>query len=98
MPDIARYLDFVLVMFLAGGISFEVPVAVAVAVILGWVTPQQLSEWRGYIVVVIFILAAVLTPPDGLSQVLLAVPMCALYELGLLWARVLHRRPKAVAS
>lgn len=97
MPDIGRYLDFVLVMFLAGGISFEVPVAVAVAVILGWVTPAQLSEWRGYIIVLIFILAAVLTPPDGLSQVLLAVPMWALYEIGLLWARVLHRRPKAVA-
>lgn len=97
MPDIGRYLDFVLVMFLAGGISFEVPVAVAVAVILGWVTPQQLGEWRGYIVVLIFILAAILTPPDGLSQVLLAVPMWVLYELGLLWARVLYRRPKAVA-
>ena len=97
MPDIGRYLDFVLVMFVAGGISFEVPVAVAVAVILGWVTPAQLTEWRGYIIVLIFILAAILTPPDGLSQVLLAVPMWALYEIGLLWARVLYRRPKAIA-
>jgi sec-independent protein translocase protein TatC len=68
-----------------------------VAVILGWVTPAQLTEWRGYIVVAIFILAAILTPPDGLSQVLLAVPMWALYEIGVVWARVLHRRPKAVA-
>ena len=97
MPDIARYLDFVLVMFLAGGVSFEVPVAVAIAVILGWVTPQQLADWRGHIIVLIFIIAAILTPPDGLSQVLLAMPMWGLYELGLLWARVLHKRPKAVA-
>jgi sec-independent protein translocase protein TatC len=97
MPDIGRYLDFVLVMFLAGGVSFEVPVAVAVAVLLGWVTPDQLREWRGYVIVGIFILAAILTPPDGLSQVLLALPMWALYEIGLLWARVLVRRPKAAA-
>jgi sec-independent protein translocase protein TatC len=97
MPDIARYLDFVLVMFVAGGIAFEVPVAVAIAVILGWVTPQQLTEWRGYIIVAIFVIAAILTPPDGLSQVLLALPMWGLYEIGLVWARVLYRRPKAVA-
>jgi len=97
MPDIGRYLDFVLVMFLAGGISFEVPVAVAVAVLLGWVTPEQLREWRGYVIVGIFILAAILTPPDGLSQVLLALPMWALFEIGLLWARVLAKRPKATA-
>jgi sec-independent protein translocase protein TatC len=84
-------------MFLAGGVSFEVPVAVAVAVLLGWVTPDQLREWRGYVIVGIFILAAILTPPDGLSQVLLAVPMWLLYEVGLVWARVLYRRPKAVA-
>jgi sec-independent protein translocase protein TatC len=92
MTDIGHYLDFVLVMFLAGGISFEVPVAVLIAVILGWVTPAQLSAWRGYVVVAIFIIAAIITPPDGLSQIMLAVPMCALYELGLLCARMLQRR------
>jgi len=95
MTDIGRYLDFVLVMFLAGGISFEVPVAVMVAVILGWVTPAQLSAWRGYVVVAIFIIAAIITPPDGLSQIMLAVPMCALYEVGLLCARLLQRRGQA---
>lgn len=94
MPDIGRYLDFVVVMFLAGGVAFEVPVAVAIAVLLGWVTPAQLSEWRGYIIVAIFVIAAILTPPDGLSQVLLALPMWALYEVGLVWARLLARRPK----
>jgi sec-independent protein translocase protein TatC len=94
MTDIGHYLDFVLVMFLAGGISFEVPVAVMIAVILGWVTPAQLSAWRGYVVVAIFIVAAIITPPDGLSQIMLAVPMCLLYELGLLCARLLQRRAR----
>jgi sec-independent protein translocase protein TatC len=92
-PDMGAYLDFTLVLMVGGGLAFEVPVAVAIAVILGWVTPQQLGEWRGYIVVLIFVIAAVLTPPDGLTQVMLALPMWALYELGLLWARVLYRRP-----
>lgn len=92
MTDIGRYLDFVLVMFLAGGVSFEVPVAVMIAVILGWITPQQLSQWRGYIVVGIFIIAAILTPPDGLSQIMLALPMCVLYEVGVLMARLFVRR------
>jgi sec-independent protein translocase protein TatC len=96
-PDMGAYLDFTLVLMIGGGLAFEVPVAVAIAVILGWVTPKQLGEWRGYIVVLIFVIAAILTPPDGLTQVMLALPMWALYELGLLWARVLHRRPKAVA-
>ena len=97
MTDISHYLDFVLVMFLAGGVSFEVPIAVIIAVILGWVTPAQLSEWRGYVIVGIFIIAAILTPPDGLSQIMLALPMCALYELGVLMARLLRRNRDAVA-
>jgi sec-independent protein translocase protein TatC len=93
MTDIGHYFEFVLVMFLAGGLSFEVPVAVLVAVILGWVTPAQLSAWRGYVVVLIFIIAALLTPPDGLSMIMMALPMCALYELGVLLARLLYKRP-----
>jgi sec-independent protein translocase protein TatC len=92
MTDIGEYLDFVLVMLLAGGLAFEVPVAVLVAVLLGWITPKQLSEWRGYVVVAIFVIAAILTPPDGLSQVMLALPMWALYELGILAARLLPKR------
>lgn len=92
MTDIGLYLDFILVMFLAGGVSFEVPVAVLIAVILGWVTPRQLAEWRGYVIVAIFIIAAIITPPDGLSQIMLALPMCLLYEAGLLMARVLRKR------
>ena len=98
MTDISHYLDFVLVMFLAGGVSFEVPVAVMIAVILGWVTPKQLGEWRGYIIVAIFIIAAIITPPDGLSQIMLAVPMCLLYELGVLMARTLRKRAEPSAA
>jgi len=98
MTDIGHYLEFVLVMFIAGGLSFEVPVAVLVMVILGWVTPAQLSAWRGYVIVVIFIIAAILTPPDGLSQIMMAVPMCLLYEAGVLFARLLHRREAPVSS
>jgi sec-independent protein translocase protein TatC len=98
MPDINAYLSFVLVMGLAAGLAFEMPIAVLVALMLGWVTPAQLSEWRGYVVVAIAILAALLTPPDGLSMVLLMIPMWLLYEAGLLVGRVLVRaKPSAAA-
>ena len=97
MTDISHYLDFVLVMLLAGGVSFEVPVGVIIAVILGWVSAKQLSEWRGYVVVAIFVIAAILTPPDGLSQIMLAVPMCLLYEAGVLMARLLRHRAEVDA-
>ena len=89
MTDISKYLDFVLVLLLAGGVSFEVPIAVLVAVLLGWVTVPQLVEWRGYIIVAIFIIAAIITPPDGLSQIMLALPMWALYEIGIVVARIM---------
>ncbi len=92
MTDINAYLDFVLVIFLAFGASFELPVALVILVLLGWVTPAQLREWRGYAVVGIFIVAAVITPPDVVSQLLLAVPMVALYEAGILAASALKRR------
>jgi sec-independent protein translocase protein TatC len=84
MTDITAYLDFVLVIFLAFGASFELPVALVILVALGWVTPAQLRESRGYAVVGIFIVAAVITPPDVVSQLLLAIPMCVLYEIGIL--------------
>jgi sec-independent protein translocase protein TatC len=89
MTDIGKYLDFVLVLLLAGGVSFEVPIAVLVAVLLGWVKVEQLVEWRGYVIVAIFIIAAIITPPDGLSQIMLALPMWALYEVGIVAARLL---------
>jgi sec-independent protein translocase protein TatC len=87
MTDISAYLDFVLVIFLAFGASFELPVALVILVLLGWVTPQQLRDSRGYAIVGIFVLAAVITPPDVVSQLLLALPMVALYEAGILAAR-----------
>ena len=86
-PDIGKYLDFVLVIFLAFGASFELPVALVILVLLGWVTPQQLRESRGYAIVGVFVIAAVITPPDVVSQLMLAIPMCLLYELGIIAAR-----------
>ena len=87
MTDISAYLDFVLVIFLAFGASFELPVALVILVLLGWVTPQQLRDSRGYAIVGIFVVAAVITPPDVVSQLLLALPMVLLYEAGILAAR-----------
>ncbi|KAF1686924.1 twin-arginine translocase subunit TatC [Pseudoxanthomonas broegbernensis] len=92
MTDINAYLDFVLVIFLAFGASFELPVALVILVLLGWVTPQQLQAGRGYAIVGIFVLAAVITPPDVISQLLLAIPMCLLYEAGILAAKLIDRR------
>ena len=84
MTDISAYLDFVLVMFLAFGLAFELPVALVILSLLGWVTPAQLREARGYAVVGIFIIAAIVTPPDVVSQLMLAIPMVLLYEAGIL--------------
>lgn len=92
MTDINRYLDFVLLMFLAFGLSFELPVAVVIMTALGWVDVDQLKSGRPYVIVGIFVLAAVITPPDAISQVLLAVPMCLLYEVGIVAARMVARR------
>jgi sec-independent protein translocase protein TatC len=92
MPDIGRYLDFVLALFLAFGLCFEVPVVLVILVTLGVVTPTQLAESRRYAIVGSFVVAAVLTPPDVFSQLMLAIPMCLLYELGILSARSLSRR------
>jgi sec-independent protein translocase protein TatC len=93
IPDVARYLDFVLVILLAFGLSFELPVAVVILVVLGVVTPAQLREARGYVVVGVFILAAVITPPDVVSQLMLAIPLCLLYEIGILAGALLRPKP-----
>ncbi len=96
MTDINAYLDFVLVIFLAFGISFELPVALVILSLLGWVTPQQLRESRGYAIVGVFVIAAIITPPDVISQLMLAIPMALLYEIGILAASWLA--PKANAT
>lgn len=90
-PDIEQYLNFVLTMFVAFGVTFEVPVAVVVLARMGVVTVQQLREIRPYFIVAAFVIAAIVTPPDVVSQLLLAVPMCLLYEVGLIAARLLGR-------
>jgi sec-independent protein translocase protein TatC len=94
-PDIEQYFGFVLTLFLVFGIAFEVPVAVVVLVRMGIVTVEQLKAWRGYFIVASFIVAAVVTPPDVISQLALAVPMCVLYEVGIVAARsfVKHTKP-----
>ncbi|MBN8741364.1 MAG: twin arginine-targeting protein translocase TatC [Lysobacterales bacterium 69-70] len=98
MTDISKYLDFVLVIFFAFGLCFEVPVAVVILVALGWVTPRQLTESRGYVIVGAFVVAAILTPPDVVSQILLAIPMCLLYEVGIVAARAVANRPADTAG
>lgn len=98
MTDISRYLDFVLVLFLVFGLCFEVPVAVVILVLLGVVSVEQLRQARPYVIIGAFVIAAVATPPDVLSQILLAVPMCLLYELGIVAARMLNRGEAARAN
>jgi sec-independent protein translocase protein TatC len=90
-PDIENYLNFVITMFLAFGVTFEVPIAVLILVRMGAVTIEQLTGIRPYFIVGSFVIAAIVTPPDVLSQLLLAVPMCVLYEVGIVAARVFGR-------
>ena len=94
-PDSEAYLSFVLTMFVAFGATFEVPVAVVVLARMGLVTVAKLKEWRGYFVVVAFIIAAVITPPDVVSQLSLAVPMCLLYEVGIWAAQIFIKHTQA---
>lgn len=86
-PDIENYLNFVLGMFMSFGITFEVPVAVVVLVRMGVVSLAKLKEIRAYFIVGAFVVAAIVTPPDVVSQIMLAVPLCLLYEVGLIAAR-----------
>ena len=90
-PDIASLLDFVLTMFFAFGVAFEVPVAVVLLVLTGLVKVEKLATNRGYVIIGIFVVAAFLTPPDAISQVIMAVPMYLLYEGGVVMARVMHK-------
>jgi sec-independent protein translocase protein TatC len=93
-PDIEAYFNFVLGMFVAFGLAFEVPVVVVVLMMTGLVSVDQLREWRGYVVVAIFIVAAIVTPPDVVSQISLAIPMCLLYEVGIFFGNMVVRRRK----
>jgi sec-independent protein translocase protein TatC len=97
-PDIENYLDFVMMMCLAFGLTFEVPVVVIVLVRMELVTVEKLKVIRPYVVVGAFIIAAVVTPPDIMSQLFLAVPLCVLYELGLLLAPLFARVTRAASE
>lgn len=97
-PDIEAYLSFVLSMFLAFGLAFEVPIVVIVLARMGIVSLQKLKDFRGYFVVLAFIIAAIVTPPDVVSQLALAIPMCLLYEVGLWAAQIFIRHTQAPAD
>jgi sec-independent protein translocase protein TatC len=94
-PDIEQYFGFVLTLFLVFGIAFEVPVAVIVLARIGIVSIEQLRKFRGYFIVASFIIAAIVTPPDVISQLALAIPMCILYEIGIVAAQVFIKHTKA---
>jgi len=93
-PDIEAYFSFVITMFLAFGVTFEIPIVVIVLVRMGLVSVEKLRDARPYVIVGAFIIAAVVTPPDVLSQLLLAIPMCLLYEAGLVLARFIKAAEK----
>ena len=94
-PDIEAYLGFVLTMFIAFGTAFEVPIAVIVLARMGIVSIEKLKAFRGYFIVLAFIIAAVITPPDVVSQLALAIPMCILYEVGIWAAQIFIKHTKA---
>ncbi len=97
-PDIEAYLSFVLTMFIAFGASFEVPVVVVVLARMGLVSIEKLKAFRSYFIVLAFIIAAVLTPPDVVSQLALAIPMVLLYEVGIWAAKVFIKHTQAPAD
>jgi sec-independent protein translocase protein TatC len=98
IPDMTSYLDFVLTMFFAFGIAFEVPIAVVLLVLTGIVKVEKMSEHRGYVIIGIFVVAAILTPPDAISQCIMAIPMYLLYEGGLVMARVMQKMRREAAE
>ena len=92
MTDIARYLDFIITLFFAFGFAFEVPVATILLVMAGVSTPESLASKRPYFIVAAFVVGMILTPPDVISQTLLALPMWLLFEVGVMLSRVMRRR------
>jgi sec-independent protein translocase protein TatC len=98
MPDIEAYLSFVLTMFIAFGAAFEVPIVVVVLARIGLVSIEQLRAFRSYFIVLAFIIAAVLTPPDIVSQLALAIPMVLLYEVGIWAAQLFIKHTQAPAE
>jgi sec-independent protein translocase protein TatC len=98
MADISNYLQFALTLFVAFGVAFETPVAVVLLVLTNLVTLQKLRSIRGYVLIVVFIIAAILTPPDVMSQTAMAVPMYLLFEGGILFAAILQKSSASVTE
>lgn len=98
MTDIESYLDFVIKLFLVFGLMFEIPVATMLLVLMRIVTPKQLATKRRYIIVGCFFVSAIITPPDGASMLMLAIPMCILFELGLMAASMFIKSDKSIAQ
>ena len=98
MTDINSYLDFVLKLFFAFGLAFEIPIAALLMIWAGITTPEELVKKRPYIVVGCFIFGMLLTPPDIISQSLLALPMWLLFEIGVFFGRFIHREDDATES
>ncbi|AXQ31576.1 twin-arginine translocase subunit TatC [Solimonas sp. K1W22B-7] len=96
MTDISKYLDFVLTIFVAFGLAFETPVALVLLVKTGFVTPKQLTDNREYVLVGAFVLGAIFTPPDVISQLMLAIPVYLLFEVGIVAARIMVPGTKEV--
>lgn len=94
-PDIEAYFNFVLGMFLAFGLAFETPVVVVVLVMTGMISVEKLREIRSFVIVGAFVVAAVVTPPDVVSQLMLAIPLCLLYEVGIFFARFVAKPREA---
>jgi sec-independent protein translocase protein TatC len=94
-PDIEAYLSFVISMFIAFGLAFEVPIVVIVLARMNVVTIEKLKDFRSYFIVLAFIIAAIVTPPDVVSQLALAIPMCILYEIGIWAAQIFIKHTQA---
>ncbi|MFK8013594.1 MAG: twin-arginine translocase subunit TatC [Marinicellaceae bacterium] len=98
MPDINSYLDIVVRLFFAFGLAFEVPIAVILMILMGVTTPEKLANSRPYVIVGVFVVGMILTPPDLISQTLMAIPMWMLFEVGILMGRILKKRKVKIES
>lgn len=97
-PDIEAYFNFVLGMFIAFGVTFETPVVVVVLVMTGMISVEKLREIRSFVIVGAFVVAAIVTPPDVVSQLMLAIPLCLLYEVGVFVAQFVEKRKPPVKA
>jgi sec-independent protein translocase protein TatC len=95
MTDMANYLDFVLLLYFAFGVAFEIPIATVLLALTGLMKVETMSKNRGYVLLGIFVIAAFLTPPDAISQTAMALPMYALYEVGIVMSRIMLKKRRA---